>query len=78
MYRNKAVLEVINRELIRRNLTMTEWEDQIGWPRGSIEASLQPPDDISINRNIKLSAEHLRIDGVEFFELVRLVDLELP
>jgi hypothetical protein len=77
MYRNKAVLEAIRRVLASRQMTMDQWEDSIGWPRGTMLTSLQPPEELSINRNIKLPAEHLGIDGAEFFELVRTIDAEL-
>jgi hypothetical protein len=77
MYRNKAVLEAILRVLRERKLSLDEWEESIGWSKGTLLASLQPPDELSINRNIKLPAEKLGIDGATFFEQVRRVDAEL-
>ena len=77
MYRNKAVLEAVLRVLRERQLSLDEWEEAIGWPKGTLVASLQPPDELSINRNIKLPAEKLGIDGAAFFEQVRQIDAEL-
>jgi hypothetical protein len=77
MYRNKAVLEAVLRVLRERKLSLDEWEETIGWPKGTLLASLQPPDELSINRNIKLPAEKLGIDGAAFFEQVRRIDAEL-
>lgn len=77
MYRNKAVLEAIHRALRERKMTMDQWEASIGWPQGSVVRSLQPPEEISINRNIKLPAEKLGIESAAFFEQVRRIDAEL-
>lgn len=77
MYRNKAVLEAIRRILASRKITMDQWEESIGWPRGGIVESLQPPDRPSINRNIRLPAAKLDIDLAEFLELVRSIDEQL-
>ena len=77
MYRNKAVLEAVLRVLRERKLSLDEWEESLGWPKGTLLASLQPPEAPSINRNIKLPAEKLGIDGAAFFEQVRQIDAEL-
>jgi hypothetical protein len=77
MYRNKAVLEAIQRVLNSRQMTIDQWEDSIGWSRGTVLSSLQPPDQLSINRNIKLPAAHLGIDIAKFLDLVRTIDEEL-
>lgn len=77
MYRNKAVLEAIRRVLASRQMTMDQWEDSIGWPRGTVFASLQAPEELSINRNIKLPAQHLGLSSSDFFDLVRTIDEEL-
>ncbi len=74
MYRNKAVLEAIERVLSSRGLTLEEFEDEIGWSRGTMRNALQPLEEMSHNRNIKLPAELLGLDAVEFFEMVRQID----
>ncbi|WP_213268598.1 hypothetical protein [Hyphomonas sp.] len=71
------MLEAVLRVLRERKLSLDEWEETIGWPKGTLLASLQPPDELSINRNIKLPAEKLGIDGAAFFEQVRRIDAEL-
>ena len=77
MYRNKAVLEAIQRVLASRPMTIDQWEDTIGWPRGRVFASLQAPDELSINRNIKLPAQHLGLASSDFLDLVGTIDEEL-
>lgn len=77
MYRNKAVLEAIQRLLATQQMTIEQWEDSLDWPRGTILQSLQPLDKPSINRNIRLSAAKLGIDLSEFLDLVRTIDEEM-
>lgn len=77
MYRNKAVLEAIQRLLATQHMTIEQWEDSLDWPRDTILQSLQPLDKPSINRNIRLSAEKLGIDLSEFLDLVRTIDEEM-
>lgn len=77
MYRNKAVLEAIQRLLATRQMTIEQWEASLDWPRGAILESLQLLDRPSINRNIRLSAEKLDIDLSEFLDLVRTIDEEM-
>jgi hypothetical protein len=77
MYRNKSVLEAIHRVLHERKMTMDEWEASIGWPKGSVVRSLQPPEEIGIHRNIKLPAEMLGIQSAVFLQQVSRIDEEL-
>lgn len=77
MVRNRTVLETLQNLLALRGISLEAWESEIGWDAGSTVKALQPPDEHSINRNIKLIAHKLDMDGAEFFELLAKAEKEL-
>lgn len=68
MLRNQTVLEGLLQILGQRGISLESWEASIGWEAGSIVKALQPPEDSTINRNIKLLAHKLEIDALEFLK----------
>lgn len=76
MVRNQTVLEGLLQILGQRGITLESWEASIGWDAGSIIKALQPPEDSTINRNIKLLAHKLDIEAIEFFKLLEQMESE--